>query len=378
VDISKENVLEVRVPYSQATAWLDNVDSGTELVVAGACPARNASRDNGVITMRVFTKLTSPSATSQVRVIVSVRGADNMEFAAPADGNSFDSYYEPQSQDMYVNDESPTSHMFDAGVKSGADDHTVYMGEVVPSLRKLLRRSTYYGPMIFNASGGASTLQTTYVRMQNARFPSYYGYDNDGYCTAASVTGGAAHTFNSNYETPINTVAACYLSHRGSIIWHYNVDSPAPVKHLSAARSNNSLQLSSYGALNSVLGAASTFSMTNSRIAYLGDGHQGLSVLNQLTQTGLSVLVPMYNKFRMQSTSPNLRNLGDALDGSDSDALIFETSLTYDGGGGTALSEHLVQVDRYVGIGTDYSCQMFLNVPTTYQFLRPSLTIVPT
>jgi hypothetical protein len=109
-----------------------------------ALPADSSDTVNGILTVRVMNELTSPLATADVTVLVFVRAADNIEFAAPKEISDKINYFTVQGD---IQDEVTM------GAPSNVDENVnlVYMGETIISLRELLQRSIiiYHGMMLY-------------------------------------------------------------------------------------------------------------------------------------------------------------------------------------------------------------------------------------
>jgi len=96
--------VEFRVPYQQATSWLQC--HSTSLTQAGVpfstshTPSfqYNPAFHNGTFTIRVSNVLTAPILTSSVNILFSVRAADNFEFANPCNPIQTLSPFAPQSR----------------------------------------------------------------------------------------------------------------------------------------------------------------------------------------------------------------------------------------------------------------------------------------
>lgn len=88
-----------------------------------------------------------------------------------------------------------------------------------------------------------------------------------------------------------------------------------------------------------------------------------MSLLNQETQTGLSVQSPFYSRFRLTSTSPFKTNVGstEVEDGEDS-LLIQSTHHPKIAGAQDGL------LASYSSMGTDFNFLFFLGVPTMFLY----------
>jgi len=364
VDIASEPDIEVRVPMLQARAWLQLYNSG-----AGTHYASRATLgtdpdqlyENGVLNMRVFTQLTAPTATADVRVVVSVRAADNIQFSAPRELQTSFSSFAVQGLDEFAH-EGTCEDFFPSAGESGYEN-LVHMGEKVTSIRQLLRRSSL-SRIHLTGADTTSRFFTTISRM--SRYPLPYGFDPNGINTAIGLTSGVSEAFNYSSNNPFTHMQNCYVGMRGSMIWHFNTSGATPLGTTTVTRSSTDT-LSAGAYRNS--DATSVGLTTNEGVRDLlfnahGPGSAGVSLVNQITQTGLSVLAPMYSQYRFLGTDPAKITIGSTVDGSKTDSITYKASYQATDGQNPFNSA----VFQYSSIGTDFSFIFFLNVPTLYYY----------
>lgn len=370
VDISDNSDIEIRVPYVQALPWLLTTrEMTTERYNNGGYSyVRDAGRDNGTLTVRVFNSQTSPVLSADVSVAVSVRGAENFEFANPIDPPDVLSIanFTLQSLDY----EKPVLTV--AGQTAGSSDPNRYLvnfGESIVSLRSVLRRSTYSRTFV-GSTNTAALNATTVFRM--GRFPLYYGYDLNGIDRAVGIlVPGTSNNFNYVQVTPFNWVAPCYIGMRGSMNLHVNVDSGAPISNLMIKRaliSRTRANMQGDTFTNST-GDARQLTSRNWR-AETRPGSSGIALTNQRTQAGLSVQLPDYNNYRMRTTDPTTNCLGTGRDVSNVDT--FNLISTYKSTASTDASLGVLHHLHY-GIGTDFTFLFFLNTPTMLTCVLPGV-----
>ena len=369
VDLSESCEAEIRVPYQQALAWLRNSGS-TAVTDQPTSTSGTLTMDdnlyNGIISLRVLTLLTAPVATSTLKILISVRGADNLEFANPISYSTGLSMFPMQSADEMVPDDTASELM---QVKSDPeiylDRYRINYGEVVKSLRQVLRRSNY--SETFTGVTTTDDIVTLYNR--HSRFPLQYGYDPNGAHAAKGITVPAT-TFPFNWvsQTPYNLIAPCFVAQRGSVHWFYNVTAPAPADALWATRIN-------LRAVNQeTTGQNSRTYAANSANAYFWStlsGNQtagGASITNPRTQSGLAVSVPNYTQYKFESTNPT-NSVSTTTGASDFDGRCYEAVQVNVSCYGTVepKPDH-TSVHKYFGVGTDFSLYFFLNVPTLYRY----------
>ncbi len=382
VDIGGETEVDFRVPYQQALPWLV---SGNALTTANmpfsisTTPSLtvNDTFDNGIISVKVLTLLTAPVATSNIQMMVFVRAADNFEVSNPVAPNINLSNYAVQSEALI--EQAPVEEVSGEEHNPGDKPTEILMersrlnfGEVVRSLRVLLRRSNFVQTYT-NTTATTNALVLMYSRF--VRFPRFYGYDPTGLESAKGlVLTGSNFSFNFTAVTPWHIIAPCFVAQRGSAIWHFNVDNPQFVNNLSVTRNN----YAAYTPVNNVSSQALGTTSANAawyRNIVNGTGG-GTALTNQRTNAGISVLLPNYTPFKFQSTSPsNFSNpptvgtSGD--DGSGAETYVLAAYHDNTASLSGAASSINTRIHSYFGIGTDYNLHYFLNVPTLVLYSGP-------
>jgi hypothetical protein len=379
VDIGKNTNVEIRVPYTQALAWLrcktGEYSNSNQVFSTSTTPSfpQIDGVTNGTITVRVLTALTAPVLTSNILINVFVRAADNFELANPREMDqnytmgvmtlqSSDEYLELQS---YDDEDAKTIQKAVAGtiVKAPVDQrYLLNFGECVRSLRSLLRRTclSYVDSVPTTTSGN-----TVLYRRRFNKIPYYYGYDASGIHSAQGTINPLANFgFNFVFTTPYNWLTPCFVGQRGSFIYHYNVDTNQTVNHVRVNRrpESTSLFANSPTLTKGTVSADALFFLQNTE-----SGDAGCSLTNQKTQAGLSVLLPNYNHFRFQSTTPSVSLSNNSYDGSNQDNYTFEFDSTTSINSGTTYAKIWV----YYSVGTDFSLYWFLNTPTLTKLAYP-------
>lgn len=372
VDISEDTDVEFRVPYLGAMPFLRNTVNteasfGLNLPNLGdsatAIPAGNNGAHNGQITVSVLTQQTSPVASADIVVLAFVRAADNMVFGGPQDTPSEISFMPLQAD--YSSGSGNLYGMDDKSAVLDDNAFAVNMGERITSMRQLLRRVNYSYTTTVNNASSSSTV-TNILTVRHSPIPLYYGYDPNGIFNAESTLAPpASRTFNFVRTTMINWVLPCFIGWRGTINWHYNVLSKADVCDLKAWRSEVSQTSADYRNVSAITNTsintvARTFFNRNR------SGASGQSVLNQKTQTGLSVAYPMYSNFRMRGTQVNQNTLGRGIDETDTDRCAFTAVIP------PYSADDYVNVEFYCSIGTDFNVFFFINTPTYVPVLVPN------
>jgi len=385
VELGSDTEVEVRVPYSQATAWLNNApDSSTPGIPWSTSSSPPLTVDdtvqNGLISMRVVNALTGPLASTNVPIIVSVRAAENLEFATPTDmspylGSSY-SVYPMQSQDEEEKEGTIVHTLGDKNFNYVPERYLTNFGECVKSLRPLLRRSVLTDVACYiNDSATYPNYIYTYTM---SKFPPYYGYDTSGIHRAYGInTPASGFNFNYTQLTPYNWLAPAFIAQRGSTHWTYNPESVIPLSSIQVQRTPSNYQATVGAAYN---GANSSNKNQAAQFFYSNVPNQnaGASLTSQYTQAGLVVAAPNYCLFKFQSTnpqnttSPNQSPSSNAYDDSTRDFLRLSVSVN---AASTANPPKYVKIWKYFGVGTDFNLHFFLNVPTLYVY--PSVPLAP-
>lgn len=288
---------EVRIPYSQASPWcsVEPRMDDTNLWTHFGDPwfYRSPETDNGTVTVRVQTELSSPSGTGTVPILVFARGGDNLEFGGPGiDAGQELSFFTPQTLDT-----DPMEEHQDTDLR-----YLLNMGEKISDLRTLLQRRTlmYSTPLAF--VGGSNHERVRYVL---SRTPLQRGFDPNGPNVSGSVMGASPSRCTYSQHNFLTWMWPHFAAHRGAVEYTVNVDSPAGLTALvSRAASENSPSLGTYTAQATGSSAAAIANFYNK-----GEhGTGGMAVINTKYQPTVTVALPMYhyNKF-----APN--NIGLAL-----------------------------------------------------------------
>lgn len=373
VDLGAETDVEFRIPYQQALPWCYTLASNQTSVWSTSVTPTISLTDtfhNGLISMKVLTPLTGPTTTASVGVQIFVRGAENLEFANPVSSGLDLTPFALQSEEYYDKGITMSDTM---GTSSEASTHRalVNFGESVRSLRTLMRRHNLLDIIVIPAA----TANTVGVfRIEQTRFPSYYGYDPNGWQQAKGVLVPAT-TFNFNFVnvTPWHLIANCFLAQRGSVNWVFN-PSKASLGIVSRVTRNN---LTFPGYNNGYVSGANTSAniMESSYWKSMQPTNAGSSLTHTHTTSGHSIVAPSYSPFKFQSTAPGLMTSPGAASAATYDGSVYDTlavEYPYDANNNALTG---VTVERYFGIGADYTLHFFMNCPTL-NYLVAS-TIVP-
>ncbi len=369
VDISVNNTVELRIPYQQAQSFLHVGDLKNVTVNVWEVNTSTTSNfniadfANGSLNVRVNTVLSAPVATAPISILISVRGAENLEFASPGMDNYTDrrcSYFTMQSDDVFQS----KADSYVAGQESIPDDtrYLTYFGEVIPSLRQLLRRTTHCEeyPMPSNTTSAFTT-----VRHVISRFPNTPGYDPNGSSLAVSLISTGNKPFNYSTFTPLSWIMPAFIGTRGSINLTISNNYIGSGVTTTIARLADSSSTAVEPVVTSSSYAVSTPTAKNF-LTVNSQGCTGGGDINSIdTQSGVNVVLPNYTNLKFGPTDPGLiRNTStsqvNASLRSDFHLICNRINTTVTGVSNLAYT-------LYRGIGADFNLHFFLNVPVLYR-----------
>ncbi len=372
VDIAEESDIIIRVPYMQQTAFLGCYNILPSLKGASALTP-SSEFDNGVLTVRVLTELTSPIDSASVQILMFVRGCDNLEFGIPvnpAETLALSPYTVQSGILNYDEDETKNESIAMKPTYTPNNINLLYAGETISSLRTLLRRANLARTFVANASS-VNTLYTQIHRSIFSRLPLYPGYDPNGVNSATGLVSGTTKPYNFVPYTSIAWIGQNFIGCRGSVFWYVNAVNPSIVGQLNLTRNPapNSITLN----VNNYNVSASTAS-TNNAVArsvalFSGSGHAGQSVTNARIQTSVNASIPYYSKYKFRNYAPLYATLGTSFDDTDHDLAVIDC-ISSPANLLTANTQAMNsnQFITSCSIGTDFSFLFFLCVPVIYQY----------
>lgn len=358
VDISENDDVEFRVPYLQIRPWLTCY---RDIIYRSWSTSTKATGSdvyqNGVLTVQCLTNLSAPVDVAPVKILVFVRGAENLEFGNPIELDDFAkcSHITMQSKEVdYPSSQEP-------------ERFHVNFGEPVPSLRLLLRRSNKVDVQPIGRKVVTTDLSGV-ITHYLTKYPPPPGYDPKATFTAKGVEVPAT-TFPFTYSnmTTLEWVTSAFVGMRGGVRWHYNFDSDS----IGSTASVEFRRLSNYNLSGNGLSYTSTyvtgdsFSKEASRLNTIPHEHNasgGVVVNNTSVQPGISLEMPMMTGTRFYYTNPNYWLNGTFDDGSFND--VYKMSLAVHPAARSNTT--LMTMHRYCCAGTDFSVSFFLNVPPLY------------
>lgn len=373
LDIGEKDDIEFVIPYHQDTGWLihdqtiqDNWSPGTPL-------APRAGIDNGTLSIRVLNTLTSPSS-SNITLLMFVKGGDNFEFANPAGHIGPDSsqlvpsFFALQSED--ITDVVPSKVVIGTESITLPERYALNFGECVGSLRNLLHRSMVFEttPIPEASDGHFNVLRKVYKRM-----PYTPGYDSAWTGTSANkvvaASGTAGYVFNTMPHVPY--ISGPFLGYRGSVnytltlsseLYGY-VDEMRVVRATDTGAVNASQRYISQNANTGFAASTSTKAHFLNRNWYLRDGLGGMGITTTRTNGSLMFNIPDYNNFNFSLVDPTLYVLGSSSDGTRVQNAVLQILLKR-----TALNDPetslTMALQSEIAAGPDFTCLHFLCCPT--------------
>ncbi|APG78522.1 hypothetical protein 2 [Wenzhou picorna-like virus 12] len=364
VDISSNTDVEVRIPFSQYLAWCQT-DIASYMTPAnsgmGAVSTffHRRGYTNGSLVVRVSTALTAPVTTSTISVLIFVRGAENLEFAAPSlDGSDRLSVFPLQSDDEIVQrGEEGQDHVV-VGAPVSPTDHLylTYMGEAVRSFRTLMRRKCLIN--ILSPRGSSGDYCVVYNRLY--RMPFMFGYDPTGVETAKGLIATTTdEKFNWSQNNYLSYINQCFLGHRGSVNWVVvpvagtggNVPQYMRVYRKPTATSMGQAYVSTGAPTN-----YGQYWFTNS------DNGSAGQVVGTRFNNAISFQMPYYSNRKFATNDP--QSFTDVTDDNHENDSQFVIENIFSSTNGTKYDGSRLHV--YAAAGTDFTSIFFLNVPTFY------------
>ncbi len=377
VDITETDHFTVRVPYMAPQSFLICDQLATPGMSDRGTPPDPYNSDyyNGRLVVRVLNNLTAPLDTAAVRLVVFVRGAENFELANPTDIKfTNNGGYGPHQWVIQSEETELSNYVMGKSRPTPEALYDVNMGERVASLRCILRRSTFINSELIN--DGTAGLGLALYNFVHTKYPQAPGYsDTSGIHGAYDINGVIIdRLYNFVAPSPFYYISSCFVGMRGSTIWHYNGIESEPMSKMQVRRQYDNVNAGTAVTtradirkfVNNVGGTGSSYSncARNSK-TYTTSGLGGLSLVNQRTQTGLSVLYPQYNKFRFVSADPGTFTYGTEEDDTLNEKFVLELVINN-------LTSSFSMYDRYFSIGPDFNFFYFLNVPPRYLHNEPN------
>lgn len=356
-DIRQNDSLVVEIPWNQDYSFLETeslMDTALEgFFTTGAVFPGYSDRSNGTLTVTVLNPLTAPVSTNSLDIAISVAGCSDMTFAAPRNISNL----------LVLNADAQSSLTPIEGMEEvpiaqlGENIEPVYLsnfGEVVMSIRSLLRRTSHYRSML---PASNTTAKIHYVRWTYPRYPVQPGYDANGLDETSVFA-----RYNYVGQTAYTWMAPAFIGQRGSMKYRVNVKGPADVADLQVSRESDTLTTTHFSSEFIVPGVSPNEFQWRSSLYNKQRGMTGKSLTNQKTQTGMAVEIPLYSNHRMLSTVGG--GIGQTYDGSRNDSLVVNFS-TRPAETSSDSSDYVV--DLMYAVGTDFTFFFYINAPVVHR-----------
>jgi len=369
--------VEIRVPYSQATTFLQVYTNNGNYTMSGATITPD-SYSNGIITMRVVNPLSGPQAVTTVPVLVFVRAAENIEYAVPYNrlasiSATTTSQYTPFALQSGEIEYPVKPKQVIVGNKPTVPDpnrYLVHFGEKVTSFRPLIHRLYRQYTLQTPALATAATLNI--VRHKTSRRFKFFGYSSNAYWTGAKTVGVGNTNVNYVRCTIPQLVSLLFVGQRGSITQQYNVEGNA----FNPYQGFSNMTLSRYdGTITPTTqfitydNNSSTSISNQAAIAmnFQTEPYSGVALTDQRLQPAISANFPYYSNYNFQFVNPLYSDAGNTTDGTDSDNVIL-TIVSLKGFN----NSNPATINAWYGYGPDYNFFFFLNCPSLYGIAIPA------
>jgi hypothetical protein len=305
-----------------------------------------------------------------------MRGGENLEYAVPLDLTR-----------QNTDDDMLSFKGVQSGTKSGSIDtmqnevtHVVVgdpraaphdkrylqnFGEIIPSLRKLLRRSSLLEYIVLD---DVSTPSIGFWRQTWPLTTPVPGQFSDGIHASASYG-----NFNYVPMHPITFVRYMYAAWRGGMRYHIQLG-PGPLANMddvTALRISTDVTPANRagGALTTTLTDRSGRASFLMRNAPLGAGASAVTATR--TQTGLSFEAPYYSAYNFSMNTLTNNTTGPNTLSYDS-SNIFGIYSFVDGTNSGATNLSQVSVKKFASIAPDWNVHFFVATPTLYFYTMPT------
>lgn len=364
LDLGAESSLEMRIPYNQPNPWLEMYrDYQPQYAVRGTDTDQanyNQNYHNGLLTVRVLNVLTAPVSTSTVDFIVSIRGADNIEFANPTELPQW-SRFVPQSLVF-----TEPAQQADFGTVKGTSDnlYKVSMGEAIRSFRTLIRRSALNEVVVVPTD---TTNHLGYFWLRRTRYPVPPGYCVNGFQQARNVDNTANVNYNWTKMHLISYLAPCFAGARGSVMWHMNAvnmsggfNTPTPIRVVRSPQFTD--------VANGFVTQAAKTGYNDARFYAINcePEETGAALTTTTTNQGVSVSIPNQTPALFQSCTWDAMVTGASAQAIVDDSDFFTTEAIYYPSQGQ--TTRAAFIERYCAAGTDFTFVNFISVPLWYKY----------
>lgn len=376
IDIGEQDDVILEIPYHQALAWLEVENDATVDWTQGTALAPRYGKDNGTLSVRVFSTLEAPVA-SAIKLLFYVSAGDSFEFTNPTTNIGLDindnvpSFFALQGDDTV--DEGPVTLTF--GTDTSVDDHRYdqNFGEAILSLRKLLHRSQLVDTVIY--ANTATSNSWNFLRKWLKRMPYTPGYTPESFPTVARDTlGVGSFSFCYNTMHMIPFISGMFMGYRGGVNYtitpitaNFNVDD-IRVLRTTDTFPNVTRWYEANGSVGYLTSISNKALVANrQRMPY--DGLGGAAVTSNRTSSTVQVNIPDYNNRNFSLVDPTKYIAGSSTDGTDVQGAMVCMNLFTSATDSTSTQGITV----FAGAGPDFTTLYFNCCPTLdYSLLPPA------
>jgi hypothetical protein len=366
IDIGETKTISIRIPYMQATEWLNNGVFPTSSGLKSGTPtfAHTPGSDNGMFIVRVINELSAPVPGATVNLLFYIRAAENFEFANPRPLDQQVSGIWGSLSLLGPQSDECANLQFDKASVPKEERYLTNYGEAYVSLRPLVHRMSYVGTntQVLTAN---KVNAVTYIQGPN---PPHYGYDPAGLSSANSILAGAAAPFNFTMVHPTSWISACFLARRGGMNWLFNPltnsgQGTFPTSDIIVTRAPVAVSTQSQSLANTYpvdfSGWASFYRN------YQLNGNAGTAFTDTRVQPTMAVTLPDYNRYFFHGTAPFSATSFPTVDGSDYSAVSVKYTVDLTDTASTGITTHLTM---FAGAGVDWNVHGFLHVPPVFLY----------
>lgn len=370
LDISQSDDVTIEIPYHQATAWR-RLTSDKRLQFNDGTTLTADSGSNGMLSISVFSELSSPDSTAEVNVMVYISAGEDFEYANPrgsiGKGTTYanPSLFQLQGEDICS--EEPATCRFGNGTKINSERYHQNYGESFLSLRKLLHRSTLMDVVPFPAFTAVATnlLLKSYQRMPYAN-----GWLPNSWPTQANrqlTVGTDEYAFNNIH--PLTYVSAMFVGYRGGVNYSVTFTSPNVIlDHIKVSRSTEAVPftsskvISNTGNITLASNLATTTRNLNDFDYKYGYGNGGTAVTTHRNCNGLLFNIPDYNIYNFSLMRFDRLAFGSSVDGTNRQTVNMLIPYL----GITGESPNTSMINSYAGAAPDFTCVFYVCCPTMF------------
>jgi len=305
IDIQDTTEFEIRVPYMQARAWQEvyNYDDlGPREVFGPTGSVPRPGYQNGTLTIRVANEMTSPVVNAPVRIVVFIRGADNLTFNNPKEYPSWQWVAQGDTKMVNFKPIGDTAMMLTEADEEEDQLTLVHFGEQISSIRTMLHRSVL--SMVRIAPSGGSSAYEVFNPTMNMRPPPIgtQSYSNN----LNTTTTGSAAAVNYVGQHGINWFVPCFAGWRGGVNWHVSVNTRGvDVSNTYYTRSPYTGATAGAYANQFAVAPGTYVNEVAAQYTKYHDTAAGALITHTRTNQGHSVQVPFMSPYRFHSTKPS-------------------------------------------------------------------------